>query len=109
MFDKIQEKGNADRSVAIVSDPKFLVLGSDERFAFLFQKLSKQDEAPSTPRDQTFWNDPKGRRVAIIQMTDVKCILQIDRRDDPEFAKFVIERLSDLYRDYEASKSAVGS
>jgi ParB family chromosome partitioning protein len=105
MFEKIQEKGNADRSVAIASDPKFVALGSDERFAYLFHKLSKKEDAPSSTRDQTFWNDPKGRRLAIIQMTDAKCTLQIDRRDDPEFAKFVVERLNDLYRDYEASKS----
>ena len=104
MFDKIQERGIADRAVAIVSDAKFLALGSDDRFSFLLQRLSKKEDTISTPRDQTFWNDTKGRRLAVIQMTDVRCTLQIDRRDDPEFAQFVISRLNDLYRDYEASK-----
>jgi ParB family transcriptional regulator, chromosome partitioning protein len=109
MFEKIQEKGNADRSLAFVVDPKFLALGTDERFAYLFQKLSKKEDAPGALRDQTFWSDPKGRRLALIQMTDLKCTLQIDRRDDPEFAKFVVDRLDDLYRAYEAAKPATAS
>ena len=108
LFDKIQERDNADRAITIVADPKFLTLGSDERFAFLFQKVSKKEDVPSTLRDQTFWSDPKGRRLATINMTDAKCTLQIDRRDDPDFARFVIDRLNELYQDYEASKSTVG-
>ncbi len=108
LFDKIQERDNADRAITIVADPKFLTLGSDERFAFLFQKVSKKEDVPSTLRDQTFWSDPKGRRLATINMTDAKCTLQIDRRDDPGFARFVIDRLTELYHDYEASKPTVG-
>jgi ParB family transcriptional regulator, chromosome partitioning protein len=109
LFDKIQEKGNVDRCSTIISDSKFLALGSDERFAFLLQKLSKKEDALSVPRDQTFWNDAAGRRLAVIQMTESRCTLQIDRRDEPGFAKFVIERLNDLYRDYEAAKSSGAS
>jgi ParB family chromosome partitioning protein len=108
LFDKIQERDNADRAITIIADPKFLTLGSDERFAFLFQKVSKKEDVPSTLRDQTFWSDPKGRRLATINMTDAKCTLQIDRRDDPDFARFVIDRLTELYHDYEASKSTGG-
>ena len=86
-----------------------MALGSDERFASLLQKLSKKEDAPSVPRDQTFWNDAAGRRLAVIQMTESRCTLQIDRRDEPGFANFVVERLNDLYRDYEAAKSSGAS
>ena len=104
LFDKIQEKGIADRCSALISDSKFLALGSDERFASVLQRLSKKEDVPSAPRDHTFLNDAVGRRLAVIQMTESRCTLQIDRRDEPGFANFVVERLSDLYRDYEAAK-----
>jgi hypothetical protein len=32
--------------------------------------------------------------------------VQIDRRDDPDFAEYLYSKLGDIYRDYEAQKLA---
>jgi ParB family chromosome partitioning protein len=61
------------------------------------------EKKPETPQ-QAVWTDPKGRKLASFTYTDTKCTVQIDRRDDPDFAAYLYSRLGDIYRDYEAGK-----
>jgi ParB family transcriptional regulator, chromosome partitioning protein len=97
----VNQPGNARRAVALVQSDEFRSRSSDDRFAYLLKELAeKKTNAP----EQEVWTDPSGRRLASFTYLDAKCTVQIDRRDDPDFAKFLFSKLGDIYRDYSASR-----
>jgi ParB family chromosome partitioning protein len=103
LADLISKAGNAKRSMAISRSEKFLELDSDERFSFLAKELA---EAKAAAPDPKVWTDPKGRKLASFTYSETKCTVQIDRRDDPDFATYLFSKLGDIYREYEAGKVA---
>jgi ParB family transcriptional regulator, chromosome partitioning protein len=102
-----KEKEKVKRAIAFIKTNEFMSASSDERFVALHSHLTKKqpsDQAAKQAQQQAFLNDPLGRRRASINTTETRCTIQIDRRDDPEFADFVIQRLEEICREYDASK-----
>jgi ParB family transcriptional regulator, chromosome partitioning protein len=93
--------GNVKKAQAIIHTEGFLTQSSDDRFSYLAKELTERK--PEAPQ-QAVWTDPKGRKLASFTYTDTKCTVQIDRRDDPDFAAYLYSRLGDIYRDYETGK-----
>jgi ParB family transcriptional regulator, chromosome partitioning protein len=99
----IAKPGNVKKARAIILTESFLAQSPDDRFSHLAKELT---EKKSEPPLQAVWADPKGRKLASFTYTDTKCTVQIDRRDDPDFAEYLYSKLGDVYRDYEAQKLA---
>lgn len=101
LADLIAAPGNTERAATIVQTPEFQNRSSDERFGYLVAALT----APAAePQERLAWSDPLGLTRATFTASQAKSIIQIDRRNDPDFAQFLFTRLDDLYRDYRARK-----
>jgi ParB family chromosome partitioning protein len=100
LMDLLQEQSAVKRARQALGEDEIKALPSDERFRVVIDRLQKKE----VPKAET-WEDPKGRPLANIIFTDTKCTLRIDQRQEPEFAKFLVSRLSDIYRAYEQQKA----
>lgn len=105
----LKERKKVSRALEFIDTVEIQRLPSDERFIALHQHLTKKEPADATqqpPKQQSYLNDSLGRRRATISTTDVKCTIQIDRRDDPGFSEFLIQKLDELCREYDAGRAA---
>jgi ParB family chromosome partitioning protein len=84
-----------------VSDPSFVEMKSDERFKAVLGSTKNQKDRAKTE----IWMSAKGEPLAKITQNDGKLSLAIDRKKSPEFALFVLNRLHDLYQEFEAKRS----
>ena len=94
----------ADHKKAIdraVSDPSFAGLGSDERFKAVLRSAKVQTDSAKAE----IWISANGEPLAKVTQNDAKISLAIDRKKSPEFSKFVLNRLRDLYQEFEAKRS----
>lgn len=83
----------------IVADPSFQILESDERF-----KKALASSKPRAGLSQTeIWPATGGRILAKVMRNEERISVTIDRRKSPEFADFVLNRLRDLYLEFEAA------
>jgi ParB family chromosome partitioning protein len=102
-----KEKDKIKKALAFVKTDEFRALQSDDRFVALYDQVTKKEASASTTKVaplQTYLNDSFGRRRASISTTDARCTIQIDRRDDPGFSDFLVQKLEELCREYEAPK-----
>jgi ParB family transcriptional regulator, chromosome partitioning protein len=104
-----KEKEKVKHAISFIKTDEFKSAPSDERFMVLHSHLTKKEpsgQAPKQAQQQAILNDPLGRRRASINTTETRCTIQIDRRDDPEFADFLLQRLEEICREYDASRKA---
>jgi len=97
LMDLFQDIDCINRARQILAENNVQRMDSDARFRVLVDRLQKKE----TPKPQS-WKDPHGRRLATIAFSETKCTLQIDQRSEPEFAKFLVSKLTDIYLEYEA-------
>jgi ParB family transcriptional regulator, chromosome partitioning protein len=94
-FANVKAAGTA-RKAAL--EPELQSLDSDERF--------KRVLAATKPRSLggkiENWSTAKGAALAKVIHNDDRVSLTIDRRKAPKFAEFVLNRLRDLYSEFEA-------
>jgi ParB family chromosome partitioning protein len=100
LMDFFQDPTCIKRGRQILAENDVQALNSDARFRTLVDRLQKKER----PTAQ-FWEDPHRRRLVNIVVSETKCTLQIDQRSEPEFAKFLISKLTDIYREFEAKKN----
>ena len=86
----------AVRKVAF--DPDFQLLESDERFKKALASLKQRPDQNKTGN----WSTATGVSLAKVTYNDERVSLTIDRRKSPGFADFVLNRLHDLYLEFEA-------
>jgi ParB family transcriptional regulator, chromosome partitioning protein len=93
-------EGNAsDLARGVVADPRFQGSDSDERFKKMLASLKPRSGQSKTE----VWPANAGGSLAKVTSSDDRVLLTIDRRKAPEFADFVLNRLRDLYLEFEAS------
>ncbi|RDI51351.1 plasmid partitioning protein RepB [Microvirga subterranea] len=105
----LKEKDKVKRAIAFVKTDEFRSASSDDRFVALQAHLTKKQPSEAIsrmPQLQTYLNDSFGRRRVSINTTETRCTIQIDKRDDPEFSDFIVRKLEDICREYDASKQA---
>jgi ParB family chromosome partitioning protein len=100
LMDLFQDPTCIKRGQQILAENDVRALNSDARFRTLVDRLQKKER----PKPQ-FWEDPHRRRLVNIVVSETKCTLQIDQRPEPEFANFLISKLTDIYREFEAQKN----
>ncbi|MPR12893.1 plasmid partitioning protein RepB [Microvirga tunisiensis] len=100
LMDLFEDATCVKRGRQILAEDDVRALNSDARFRTLVDRLQKKER----PKPQS-WEDPHGRRLVNIVFSETKCTLQIDQRPEPEFASFLMSKLTDIYREFEAQKS----
>jgi ParB family chromosome partitioning protein len=102
LADRIAKFGALDRVKVALAEDGFDALTSEHRF----KAALCAGGAPPPARSQIeTWSDGQGRRLAKVLKNETKVSLTIDRRAAPEFADFVLDRLRNLYKEFEASRS----
>jgi ParB family transcriptional regulator, chromosome partitioning protein len=82
-------------------DPTLRGLESDERFK---RVLACAKPRPTLVRNET-WSTERGEPLATVALSENRISLTIDRKKSPEFSDFVLNRLRELYIEFEASSS----
>ena len=85
----------------LVQDAEFESLDSDARFKRVLSAAKPRPEAKQTES----WSSSDGRALATLARDGDRVLLTVDRRKSPEFAEFVLNRLRDLYLEFEAGTS----
>ena len=83
------------------SSPDVQAMDSDERFKRVLASLKPQ---PPKSRSEN-WSTARGESLAKVVQNEDRISLTIDRRKSPEFADFVLNRLRELYLEFEAASS----
>jgi len=100
----LKDEGGIDEARTLIADAKFAELKSDDRFALLLEKLLKQE---SREVFETYWRNPEtDKQVASFRTTDRHATLQFDRKEDDGFARFIYEKLDELYQNYAEHKAS---
>jgi ParB family transcriptional regulator, chromosome partitioning protein len=84
----------------------FRELGSDARFALLFQALEKPTRKPA-PKSRV-WTNRAGRKAARIESRPDRTVLTIDEGAVPAFAAYLVDQLDDLYAQFVLTKREEG-
>jgi len=83
----------------LMSHP-FLASDSDARFASVCAALSPRREKARA----TIWTAEDGLRVASIDRRPERTMLAVDEKAAPGFGEYVVERLAELYSDYQRTR-----
>ncbi|MFC3127713.1 plasmid partitioning protein RepB [Pseudoroseomonas globiformis] len=77
--------------------PGYRALGSDARFLRIYEALRRADDAENAER---YWRNAAGDPVVRIEASGQSTRLTINERLEPRFARFLVDRLDDLHRDF---------
>ncbi|ONG54215.1 plasmid partitioning protein RepB [Pseudoroseomonas deserti] len=88
----------AERAMA---SPGFRALNSDARFQRIFAALRDGRQAPEA---DLWWRSPQGDPVVKVEPGPQGMRLTVNDRMAPEFSRFLVERLDDLYAAWRASR-----
>lgn len=100
LADAIAKKGALDVVAKVASSDDFPAQPSDERLAIA---LAAARPKSSTPRAKTkILHDAKRREIGKVATVGERVQLTIDKKKAPAFAAFVVDRLQDLFREFEA-------
>jgi ParB family chromosome partitioning protein len=102
LADLLAKGQGADVVRKVVTDPGAQGLESDERFKKALGSL----KLPSDEAKTDVWTTAGGSSIAKVTQSDVRVSLTIDRRKSPGFADFVLNRVRDLYIEFEASSQS---
>jgi len=101
LADYLEIDSNLDRAVEISAEPDIQALPSEERFKTVLRKIKPRKAAQ--PADD--WETPKGHLLGQIKTSKSKLDISIDRKASPEFAAFVLERLPQLFDDFQSKQT----
>lgn len=76
---------------------------SDDRFVVMLAALAPAPASAPKVKPQ-IWKDAEGRKVARIERSDDRLSLSIDRKLEPEFGEYLIERLPEILAAFKAGK-----
>lgn len=82
----------------LLDSPAFHASNSDARFVQVLKGLSGEAKEPQSARE--VWLTPQGRKAGRIDRQPGRTALIFDEKVVPAFARFVSERLDDLYREF---------
>ncbi|MGO8253581.1 plasmid partitioning protein RepB [Agrobacterium tumefaciens] len=88
-----------------VSDKPFIHRNSDDRFIAVLRAVKAVDKLASVKTPALIAKSSDGAEIATLAVTGKVCKIQIDRDRDEAFAKFVMDRIPDLYEHFRQSAS----
>jgi ParB family transcriptional regulator, chromosome partitioning protein len=97
LAEALQGKDALDRARTAVESFAFETAGSDQRFEVILGALKVKRASP-TPPDT--WHTPDGKPVARISQGPGKTTLVVNDKLEPDFGRFIAQRLASLYDDF---------
>jgi ParB family chromosome partitioning protein len=96
LADLLSNGKTLDRAVAFLSAAELPNLASEERFKALLAHLKPRPKKAKAD----VWATRSGARLAKVTHNDAKVEVIIDRKEAPEFASFVLDRLQSLFEEH---------
>jgi ParB family chromosome partitioning protein len=101
LADYLSKDTNASAIRKAALDPNLAPLTSDERFKRVLSSTKAQPIAVQSEN----WRAASGEPLATVVQNAKRVTVTIDRKKSPEFAAFVLNRLQDLYLEFQAGSS----
>ncbi|MBY5766697.1 plasmid partitioning protein RepB [Rhizobium leguminosarum] len=100
LADLLAKDGSLDLAKIFLESAEVKSLPSEARFKAVVAQLKPR----AAPAAVDVWTANDGKRLAKVLNTDGKLEIAIDRKEAPEFAARVLEKLEELYREHRSSK-----
>lgn len=102
LADRLDRRAAVAAAEAFLDDPAMHKVDSDARFNAVLKSL--QGSAPRAARaGAAVWKGPSGKRAARIESRDGRTALIFEEKVVPEFARFIADKLDDLFGEFQAS------
>ncbi len=101
LADYLEVDSNLDKAVEISAEPEVQALPSEERFKAVLRHVKPRTAAQSSDD----WETPNGHRLGQLKASKSKLDISIDRKASPEFAAFVLERLPQLFDEFQSTQT----
>jgi ParB family chromosome partitioning protein len=102
LAERLSEKGSNTSVTALIERPDFLTASSDDRFAQVFAALAA---SPKKGPSHKAWTSSDGRTVVRISTSGKIMNFAVDQTKEPEFGKFLLDRLSEVYDEFRSRLS----
>lgn len=101
LADLLDEKSRLSKAKHLIKQQDFILLRSDDRFIRLYETLKTTKPQEKSTR---VWTSASGIKPLKITETNTKVIFTFDRKVTNDFAKFIEERMNQLFDEYHAEK-----
>lgn len=106
LADVLKNEGAEGKARTVVSDRSFGHRSSDDRFIAVLRAVKSMDKQTSVKAPPLIARSADGAEIATFAVTGKVCRIQIDRDRDEAFAKFVMDRIPDLYESFRETGAA---
>ncbi|MGZ2402783.1 plasmid partitioning protein RepB [Rhizobium ruizarguesonis] len=101
----LNEEAAAGKARKATADKSFNHKSSDDRFIAVLRAVKATEKASSERIGALVAKSADGSQIATLAVSGKVCKIQIDRDRDEEFAKFVMDRIPDLYENFRQIES----
>lgn len=102
LADKLDRGAAVAAAEELLDDPAMRKVDSDTRFNAVLRSL--QGSAARIPRSNAgVWKGPNGKRAARLETKDGRTALIFEEKVVPEFARFIADKLDDLFGEFQAN------
>ncbi|MCE6078371.1 plasmid partitioning protein RepB [Agrobacterium vitis] len=105
LADVLKSEGAETKARKAMRDSSFDHKTSDDRFIAVLRAVKAIDKPISVKPQAVVAKSADGSEIATLAVTGKVCKIQIDRDRDEAFAKFVMDRIPDLYESFRQSAS----
>lgn len=102
----LKEQGIEKRVRKATEEKSFVQKDTDDRFAAVLRAAKLQDTKSAEAKVPSVAKSIDGTTIATLALTGKQCKIQINRDRDEAFAKFLMDRLPDLYASYRSQAPA---
>lgn len=105
LADILKADGADVKARKATNDKSFSYKSSDDRFIAVLRAVKAVDKPNSVRPTALIAKSVDGEEIATLAVTGKVCKIQIDRDRDEAFAKFVMDRIPDLYENFRKTTS----
>lgn len=105
LTDVLKNEGAEAKARRAVKEASFAHKGSADRFIAVLHAVKAVDQVGKGKAASAVARSNDGASIATMAVTGKVCKIQIDKQKDEAFAKFLMERIPDLYDDFRQSVS----
>lgn len=100
LADVLKGEGSEAKARQAMTDKSFIHKTSDDRFLAILSAVKAIDKPAAAKIPALIARSADGAEIASLSVAGKVCRIQIDRNRDEAFAKFVMDRIPDLYESF---------
>lgn len=105
LADLLQGEEALSRVRKVLGSERLKQKATDDRFVALLAAANQRHGKSGAPSDVMVARDEAGNDIAVLRQSAKHCQIQIDRSRNSAFAKFLMQKLPDLYEAYTNERS----